>query len=347
MNKNKAVAYFHPTTVILVDDNKDLIESIGCIIDQGGMSRKEFANPILAYDFLASKHAQYNLAQQCVDQETDPDSDARNVNINITSIKDGVYNPKRFEHITVLVVDHDMPEMSGIDLCRKLKDYPIKKILLTGVATDKQAVDAFNEGLIDGYISKNDDNMEEKLAQAIAELHRKQLEEESAIIVNNLIYPRPGYEKSCLSEEVFINLLDELVQKHNICEYYLSTEYGSYVLFDEQGTPSWLVIKDEAEMQGDHLLAEDDSSTWRPASTEIINALKDRKLVLHTFSKDEGRVEAAEWEAKGFLHPATPLQGSEETYYYAYITNPDAHPIDKDKLLSFEAYKEQLAAQDD
>lgn len=339
MSKQKALAYFCPTTVMLVDDNEGFLKSTIPLLSKDKAIYRTFTDPTKVYEYLMENYQGNDLMQQCVDQETDPNRGHRNVDITLAPIREAIYDPKRFEHVSVLVVDHDMPEMNGLDLCRQLSDFPIKKILLTGVASDQQAIAAFNEGVIDAFITKSSEGMEQILNDKIQELSHKQLEEETSIVIENLTYPRPGYEPSCLGDPAFVSMFGEIVHENKICEYYLSEENGSYMFFDELGKPSWLVIKDKDEMESDFYLADD--SKEQP-SQEILNGLKDCKMIVHMFDKIDESTPATQWEQKGLLHPAKALKGREETYYYAYIDNPDAHNIGKDKIVSFRAYQEQL-----
>jgi CheY-like chemotaxis protein len=338
MQKHKALAYYCPTTVILVDDNEAFLENATSFLAKDKALYRTFNDPKKALEFLTKEYQANDLIQQCIDQELDPNRGHRNIDISLAPIRKALYNPKRFEHVTVLVVDHDMPTMSGLELCSSLENFPIKKILLTGVASDQQAISAFNGGLIDAFINKNARDMEEKLNDKIIELSAKQLEEETSIVIDNLTYPRPGYEASCLNDKAFVDLLNKIIKENNICEYYLSEENGSYVMLDEQGKPSWLVIKDKDEMETDYFMAEDSNQR---ASEKVVQGLKECKLIVHMFDKEDEETPPVDWEAKGLLHPATALKGREETYYYAYIDKPDAHKLNHDKLVSFRAYQEQ------
>lgn len=53
------------------------------------------------------------------------------------------------DEIGVIIIDHNMPSMNDIEVCRKLK------ILLTGEGADKFAIDALCEGVIDCFLRKD------------------------------------------------------------------------------------------------------------------------------------------------------------------------------------------------
>jgi DNA-binding NtrC family response regulator len=49
-----------------------------------------------------------------------------------------------------------MPVMNGLDLLRQIVQPRFMRVLLTGQATTDEAVEAFNDGLIDMYLQKRD-----------------------------------------------------------------------------------------------------------------------------------------------------------------------------------------------
>lgn len=60
--------------------------------------------------------------------------------------------------VALVVCDHIMPEMSGVDFLSSLtaENYPphLRKILLTGQATHQDAIEAINRARIDYYLEK-------------------------------------------------------------------------------------------------------------------------------------------------------------------------------------------------
>ncbi|MFK7914231.1 MAG: response regulator [Pseudomonadales bacterium] len=57
---------------------------------------------------------------------------------------------------SVVVCDYLMPRMDGLEFFSRIKGLGVSRILLTGAADEKLAVDAFNEGLIDYFVLKSD-----------------------------------------------------------------------------------------------------------------------------------------------------------------------------------------------
>jgi CheY-like chemotaxis protein len=99
------------------------------------------------------------------------------IDVSLDMIHREVHNEHRFEQVSVVVVDYDMPEIDGLEFCRNLKNKAIKKILLTGKADEQTAVRAFNEKTIDRFIRKQDDDVMARLNRAIAELQREHFDQ--------------------------------------------------------------------------------------------------------------------------------------------------------------------------
>lgn len=65
---------------------------------------------------------------------------------------------KEGDHVALIISDHVMPDKSGVDFLAEVHRDPrfegTKKILLTGLATHADTINAINKAAIDRYISK-------------------------------------------------------------------------------------------------------------------------------------------------------------------------------------------------
>lgn len=331
---HQAAACYYPTTVLLVDDAQIYLENIesGLKIDAG--IYKPFNNPVELLDYYEANQKRKNLTELCV--QTKIENNHIEANIDLKPILEEVYNPKRFEYITAIVADHDMPTMKGLDLFKKLKNAPVKKILLTGVAGTQQALDAYNEHIIDKYIHKSEKDGVARIDDALKVLCLEQFKNNTRMIVNNLT--RLGNTHCCLNSTLFLELFENIVKEHHICEYYLIDKTGSYVLYDLRANPSWLIVKNQDDINADIKRAE---SVDAPA--EIIQQLKEHKLILVCLSEQDKIASAKDWMAKGLLHPAQKFTSHGEDFYYVHIDKDTSlNTIDKSKILSFHQYLKQL-----
>jgi CheY-like chemotaxis protein len=341
MNNEFSPLCHFPTTAALVDDKEDYLKIIKKNLSHRQVSYKLFSNPKKALDYLLEASKPPVFIENCIRQEADTARGHRNVDINIFPIREQIYNPARFEILSVLVIDQEMPGMKGLEVCEKLKGSRVKKILLTGEVDDSQAIQAFNDGIINKFVPKDIPNFYEHMNTLISELSTEFLQELQQAIFNGITQLRPGYDTSCLLDPNVSALLSEIVQKNNICEFYLSDDNGSFIFLDESGKPSWLVLKDDDEMEADYYLAEDSDN---PPSKKVLQGLKDHKLILHLYTEAEQRdTLAGDWEKHKLLYPAKTLQGKDQSYCYAYINDPNAHDINQDKIMSFKAYQASLS----
>ncbi|MGB0430391.1 MAG: response regulator [Bacteroidia bacterium] len=77
------------------------------------------------------------------------------------------------DHIAILVSDQVMPNMSGVELLKKIESDGIfkhtQKILLTGLATHQDTIDAINSAALNHYIQKpwNSNNLNKIIKQSL------------------------------------------------------------------------------------------------------------------------------------------------------------------------------------
>lgn len=83
------------------------------------------------------------------------------------------HHPERYQLVQLCVVDYDMPEINGMKVLETLTDWPGSRILLTGRADPAEAVEVFNLGLIDQFISKLNRDVAGHLKSAIRVLMQR------------------------------------------------------------------------------------------------------------------------------------------------------------------------------
>lgn len=334
MNQEIIPCVFFPTTVVFVDDDKQFLDRMSLTFGRQ-WPLLLFNSPEEALKFLKEKYHSNPFTNRCIHEPIDQDPDKRDVEINIRTIREEIYNPLRYGEITVVVLDYKMPGLTGGELAELLKMLPFKIILLTGVADQQEAVKLFNQGIIHQYIQKNDLNLDTILAEAITELQQGYFQELSLPILNSLA-KSPDFPHIWFKEPEIRKLLFRLCKENNVVEYVLSDELGSYLLLTKEAKPSWLAIKNDKEIEG--LIAHAEFEDAPPEA--VINALKSRKYIPYFHTDKDLQTPPANWDK--YFHPATKLQGK-DTYYYAYITDPNAYDIQPDKVMSYQKYLQKNA----
>ena len=259
--------FYYPSQVILVDDDSDFLDAVSLILPRNLSFRLfQSARQALTHINGAQQHAQL-IRRVYSSYKTGPfDSDTL-THIDINEIYKEIYDPERFSTPSVVVVDYSMPSMNGLELCASLSNPYIKRILLTGQADTEIAVQAFNDGLIDQFISKKDQDLEGKLRRSIASLQQHYFSKSFKLITDPVI---ANSQSRFINNAEFISFFNQLQEQKKIIEYYLVDEpYSGFLLLDELGKASLLLILTEAE-----LLENIRQCETAGAPSELIEALK-------------------------------------------------------------------------
>jgi len=271
-----------------------------------------------------------HFSQRCISEYLDSTDKwpmtNQTINIDLAAIHTEVYNPLRFNEISVLVVDYAMPGMNGLELCQQIENPAIKKILLTGQADETIAINAFNAGIIHRYIRKHEPNVTEIIRNTIQQLQQQYFHQVSESIITMLAVNSPNY----LQDRKFADFFYQLVKENNIVEYYLTENSGSFLLLDEMANTSCLIMKNEQDLQLHYDLALDNK-----APKEILEQLRTGEKIPCFWQPDGYQTEWTDWAT--CLVPAKKLVCN-ETYYYAYTKTPISFDIRQDKILSFHDY---------
>jgi CheY-like chemotaxis protein len=327
-----------PTTVVLIDDNRSFLENIRLELDTAQAAYKLFDNAIAALAYLSSEATIDPITNRFLSTPEDSDRDQHSLHINLGAIHKEIYTVQRFAQVSVVVIDYAMPGINGADLAEKLKDKPYKIILLTGEANETRAVKLFNDHIIHYYVRKADSRAMENLRTSIARLQQEYFQKLSRIVLHGVIANSDPLPLACLTDPIFIKFFNELVREHNVVEYYLLDESGSFLFLDEVGKPSWFLVKHEGEMQSTEY---DINFPDIKINSETRQKINTRQLLRHFFTDQDAPQTDTEWQT--VLYSATKLSGRKD-YYYSYVTEPSgASDIDIKRIISFETYLQKYS----
>lgn len=316
---------YHPLTTILLDDNKNFLDALklGLPKDKQILS---FNQPAQAA--TAISHEEENIISDISNIYCEIDTDNPNqkiIDLNIGSIRNSIYDASRFKHIGVLVVDYKMPGITGTEFCRAIKDRHIYKVMLTAEAALDTAIEAFNEGVISKFILKSNDDLVSYLSGVVYELEEKYFHDISKPILSNL---DEGLI-TMLNSDVFIELFNNVFYESNAVEYYLLDTSGSYLFLDENGFPTWLIVRNDKDfnMQLEVL-------SGLSSSDDLVDQLKQRKKLLFMLSEEEYRLPLNEW--KDCLFEAKNLSKS---LWYSIEKGPIKNAIDWSRVSPYQGSK--------
>lgn len=303
MEFSKVPCLFMPTQIVMVDDNLSFLENIRLTI-QDYKNIILFSNPVSAINML-SKY-QSKLREIDITCNLDCDEIDEENALALDYQKLGKYIDCSDE-ISVLIVDYSMPEMNGIDFLTQLKFMPAKKIMLTGEADNKIAVDAFNAGLIDKFIIKNGSKINETLCNYVNDLKMEYFLEmglNRIVSVNSLAKDSPNY----------IKLVNNWIKSNSIIRFYQIDRFGSLFGLDKNNNSQCFYLLDQKGFEAYHEIAES-----QKADSAILSDLS-HKIKMPVFTTDESlRMPADEW--RKLLHSVEDSFNFEaNNYYYCSVT---------------------------
>lgn len=302
--------FYFPTTFLGVDDNPDALTALKTIFKKNPI--QTYITPKEALDFIHHYRSPLSLIPFLRAALDNDDADLLEhcpIDFNVLKIADMVNYADRFKEISVLVIDYNMPELNGLEVCRLLKESPIKKILLTGEGDYREAVAAFNEGIINAFIRKDSPSLQEELLTSVKTLTEQYFFERSQVLLANLETKEP----LPLSDPKFIQFFEKWRNDNAIQEYYLMDKTGSFLCLDEAGKTHYFIVHTNNSLDTFMDLYEDE------VSSEIQTLLKDvhdrKKIPFFGVGQSPWQEELIHWPQ--FFYPVSVFEGREAYYWTA------------------------------
>lgn len=319
---------YFPTEVVLVDDNAIFLNRLQ--LDLGDNSKvTAFTNPKEALEYLRKKsHLSNDFVNKYLEHSINNNGEVtrKGTLVKIGQLHQEIYNPKRFEIISVVVVDYAMPQMNGQQFCNALEGVYYKVLMLTGEADNKIAVDLFNQGIIHKFLLKAQKNYVEEVVRDIEELRRQYFISLSQVFTDLL-----GTDLTAiLSDPAYIEKYNHLCKENNIVESYLLDDSGSQLLLDASGKQMrWFIVKTNEDLQTFYEIASDEEQD----NSSVSSALYNREKITHFFTIQDSMEPPKKWR----LYKADKINGK-NTYYYSVVKGAENMPIEVEKILPYETF---------
>ena len=301
-----------PTTTVIVDDNEEFLNSIALKLDKTRQSYKYFTSAHEATKFIKDNYHKSRWFLKYIQNIEEAEQDRKLVEFNLKDLYKQVYDQERFDIITTVISDYDMPEITGLEMFSDLHDAQLHKVLLTGVVDEKVAVKAFNDKAIDAFIPKSHPDIYSQIHKVIedgsnnyfADIGYKLLEPANKDLFNSI------YNNS-----VFTRLFDNLMKDHDIVEYYMTSTDGSFLLISKSGQYGMFFIYSEEHLESLSLMAKEED--FAPKYQELLDR---REKMLCFYGSNEQTI--ADWnDCQKYLQDCTKIEISGTNYYYSYVKN--------------------------
>lgn len=329
--------FYFPTTTIIIDDETLLLESLQNNLGDDLLC-KCYSN---ALEALADIENQSKNTLQVENffsaHQNIHDLDAHDQGDMFLKVKSTYWFPilqhkQRFSETSIAVVDYSMPSMDGFELCRRLKQLPMKKIMLTGLASKELAVQAFNEKIIDSFILKQEDDFINKLKSEIETLTDEYFQAKTLPL--KLAFSLQ--ETRFIADPEFQKIFQKIKEQKNIVEYYVNSQPPGILMFDNNGKPYMLVIYDNERIRAHYEIAEE-----LQAPPALLAAIAHKK-VLPLFPTSTGYYDIMlfqNWEK--YVYPAIPVN-EDAGIYLAELRNADFVLEHLKDFMSFDSYRDDL-----
>ena len=242
--------FYYPTSTIIIDDEPLLLESLTSCLDDK-MFCKCFTDADQALEHILTQYNSVFEIENFFSVQPDSfDLSVSNIGDIFIKLKTSYWyyllqKVERFSEFSTVIVDYSMPKMDGLELCRKLKHLPMKKIMLTGLASQEIAIHAFNEKIIDSFILKHDNNFLDKLVSEINSLKKAYFEDKT----RSLKLAFSLQETQFINERAFQGIFNQIIDIHSIAEYYLNSQPPGVLMFDNNGNPKLLLVYDNERLR--------------------------------------------------------------------------------------------------
>ena len=305
MKPELALCYY-PTAVAFIDDSPSFLAAMELSM-ASQLNCITFSDPIRALNHANNLNNVNWNAHNSTDYAYYSDSEQfikNTLNLSVNKFTDH----GRYDEISVVVVDYDMPEMNGLDFCRNLKNPNIKKILLTGQAGSDDAIRAFNDNLIDYYIKKSDDNLFANLTRAIFDLQNRYF-----IDISSYIKIRAIDNKQLLfNDSKLSNYFSRILEDHEVAEYYFMTNPPRYKLRSKSGATSNFLVYSRHDLNEQiRVIKEEAGPNW------LVECLQS-ELYVPWFNTSDGFYDQDKFTHNRTIFLADVIKG-QDTYYCAHV----------------------------
>jgi CheY-like chemotaxis protein len=325
---DKCLPFYHPTRVVFVDDDPVFLNLLPLRLGES-VPFLRFDSPQEVLSEFAAGRLQARLDLDWWDVYSGNaglDFAEQVVSLDPSMIALRVFNRARFGLITVLVVDYQMPGMTGLELFRALAHLPCKRILLTGQADESLAVQAFNEGLIDLYLPKLHPRLDLELNRAIQRFQFDYLERATELVTRVL----QAVDPVVWGDPAFARLFYQVCEERGVVEYYAVAEPKGYWLLKADGQAEMMLLFTPGELD-----AQATAAAASKAPEGVVKRLRRRRSAL-CFPSDGDRVLSEDqwWEACIDLRP---LPGRSDRFY-ALIRHPESLLLAPDPVMGLRHY---------
>jgi len=275
------------------------------------MTSVAFFDPIVALDYVNTPADMPTLADRCFSAASKAPQSLFQLDTDLIEQEMNIL--QRFNRLSVVVVDYSMPGLNGLQFCEQVKDPQIGKVLLTGVADEKMAVEAFNAGIIDRFISKSHPNASEYISDYSRDMQHTYFRKQTRQMRQTLRLAGPLF----LDDQAVTSWVRRQMIRHNFCEYYMVSDPPGLLMVTPTGELQQIIVLSAAECDAQATYAE-----LHNAPATVVERLHTRTHLGFFMEDPESYGVDDEYPWSELMHRATPLGDSEQKWFAALVAQP-------------------------
>jgi len=296
-----ALGYSHPTSLVLVDDHAQFLRDMEMNVPRDVLC-KSFEDPREAKKWINDfGGVEKNIVHRAISFHSQSGEKVL-LQCDIGLLEDGVMDADRFNLPTVLITDYMMPGMDGLELCASIDDPQVKKILLTGRAEEDTGIDAFNSGLIDGFVMKSRDDAADLVFALAAQLQRQYFTD-----LQNPFLSGSGLITGIFDDATVIGRIQSIIEGGGYVEHYLTTYPFGYMAVTAEGRIGRIGIFSDADMMSQFRLAKEVN-----APADVINKLESRSYAAMFYQMEPADYQTDEYPWSEVLIPCEHVKGEQD-----------------------------------
>ncbi len=225
--------YHRPSSLVFLDDETPYLEMLAIVLPSDWCIRFHTR----MRDYLAQIHAQAKAWEEDVVQHQEiinqwyAGKALPSLVLNYWRAND-----QRYGLPSIAVVDYAMPAANGLEVLKMSPPWPPYRVLLTGKADEHTAVAAFNEGLIDRFVTKQAPDLVQQLISALRHHYNAPMDFHEGIWRNAL----RRSQTQALQDRAVQEAITDWLKRHACVEYVVLPEPFGLLALDASGYAHWL-----------------------------------------------------------------------------------------------------------
>jgi len=246
---NRTLLYKHPTSWLFVDDQERFLQALTlvfpedrrCMVATGSSEARELLELGRVVASFPRTHRERVEAGGVI-----------TLALNFEREKDWHELSSRFGPVSVIVCDYAMPVENGLEFFVSLGETTLRKILLTGVADEATAIEAFHDGIIDRFVLKSDPNALEMVMR-----YARELETEFLLGLQHSEWQQAAsLEPELFKSASFASFFQKTLGEQDAVEYYYSAVPKGFYFVDRDGVVDFLRVATDRDVREDFGLIE-------------------------------------------------------------------------------------------